>query len=220
MHRKVSGRPSGIAFIFGAGCEDTTVPGGMRINYSNDPQPRAAHRPDRECARRPKTASSDKLCAVPNAAELRKTTRRNTAPWLGLLLAVCAIGCNAGFFLSIPWQGAIAWLSLLLGAMALIFLAVGLWRAYGQARVYGGKVLSVVLAIIAMFPVGLSAVGFVVTRKLPSAAAAPQVGQKVPDFTLPDTAGQPMSLDQLFAPASSGSQPPKAVLLIFYRGYW
>jgi hypothetical protein len=166
------------------------------------------------------TASSDKLSTVLDAAELRKTTRRNTAPWWGLLLACCALGCNAGFFVSIPWQGAIAWLSLLLAAMALVFLAVGLWRAYGQARVYGGKVLSVVLAVIALLPVGLSAFGFVETRKLPSAAAAPQVGQKVPDFTLPDTSGKPVSLDQLFAPASSGSQAPKAVLLIFYRGYW
>jgi hypothetical protein len=157
---------------------------------------------------------------VPDAAELRKTAHKNIAPWWGLLMAICAIGCNAAFFVSIPWQGAIAWLSLLFAALALVFLAVGLWRAYGQARVYGGKVLSVVLAVIALLPVGLSAVGFVATRKLPSAAAAPQVGQKVPDFTLPDTTGKPMSLDQLFAPASPGSQSPKAVLLIFYRGYW
>jgi hypothetical protein len=55
MQRKVSGRPSGIAFIF-AGCEDTTVRGGMRINYSNDLQPLAAHRLDRKCGRRTMTA--------------------------------------------------------------------------------------------------------------------------------------------------------------------
>lgn len=154
-----------------------------------------------------------------DAAERRKP-RKNTAPWWGLLLATCAIGCNAGFFISIPWQGAIAWLSLLFAALALVFLAVGLWRAYGQADVYGGKVLSVVLGVIVLLAVGLSALGFVETRKLPSAAAAPQVGQKVPDFTLPDTSGEMVSLDQLLAPASSASQGPKAVLLIFYRGYW
>jgi hypothetical protein len=188
----------------------------------------AAHRPDRECGRRPVTASSDKLCSVPDATgpprntsrNTRKTTRKNTAPWWGLLLAVCAIGCNAGFFLSLPWQGAIAWLSLLLAALAAIFLAVGLWRAYGQARVYGGKVLSVVLAVIGLLAVGLSAFGFVELRKLPSAASAPQVGQKVPDFTLTDTSGKMVSLDQLLTPATSASQAPKAVLLIFYRGYW
>jgi hypothetical protein len=157
---------------------------------------------------------------VPDAAEPPKKPRKNAAPWWGLLFAICAIGCNAGFFVTIPWQGTIAWLSLLFAAMALIFLAAGLWRAYGQARVYGGRVSSVVLFVIALLPVGLSAYGFVEARKLPSTAAAPQVGQKVPDFTLPDTAGQPVSLNQLLAPASPGSQPPKAVLLIFYRGYW
>jgi hypothetical protein len=156
---------------------------------------------------------------VTDAAEPRKP-RKNTAPWWGLLFAICAIGCNAGFFISIPWQGAIAWLSLLFAALALVFLAVSLWRAYGQAGVYGGKVLSVVLAVIVLLAVGLSAFAFVETRKLPSAAAAPQVGQKVPDFTLPDTSGKMVSLDQLLAPSSSPSQGPKAVLLIFYRGYW
>ena len=157
---------------------------------------------------------------MPHAAEPRKKLRKSTASWWGLLFATCAIGSNAGFFVTIPWQGAIPWLSLFFAAMALMFLAAGLWRAYGEARVYGGKVSSVVLSVIALLPVGLSAYGFVETRKLPSAAAAPRVGQKVPDFTLPDTAGQPVSLDHLLAPASPGSQPPKAVLLIFYRGYW
>jgi len=156
---------------------------------------------------------------VTDAAEPRKP-RKNTAPWWGLLLAVCAIGCNAGFFINIPWRGAIAWLSLLFAALALVFLAVGLWRAYAPAGAYGGKVLSVVLAVIVLLAVGLSAFGFVEMRKLPSAAAAPQVGQKVPDFTLPDTSGKMVSLDQLLAPSSASSQAPKAVLLIFYRGYW
>jgi hypothetical protein len=146
--------------------------------------------------------------------------RSNAAPWWGLLFALCAIGCNAGFFVHIPLQGAIVWLSLLFSVVALIFLVVGLRRSYGQAHLYGGKLLSVVLAIIALVPIGLSVLGFGVTHKLPSASAAPQVGQKVPDFTLTDTSGNAVSLDQLLASASSGSPAPKAVLLIFYRGYW
>jgi peroxiredoxin len=48
------------------------------------------------------------------------------------------------------------------------------------------------------------------------------VGQQAIDFTLTDTSGQPVSLDQLFMPAADDPQAttPKAVLLIFYRGYW
>ena len=112
------------------------------------------------------------------------------------------------------------------GSWRLVFLASGLRRAFGQAPIYRGKVLSVVLAVIALFPLGITAFAFVKARELPSSTAAPQVGQKVPDFTLSDTSGKPVSLDQLLAPAGSAStsqsqaQAPKAVLLIFYRGYW
>lgn len=154
---------------------------------------------------------------MPDAIERRS----NTAPWWGLLLAIGAIACNAAFFVSPPWQGAFPWLSLLFAVLALIFLAAGLRRAYAQPQEYRGKVLSVVLTSIALLPVGLTAFAFVSARKLPNSAAAPQVGQQVPDFTLSDTFGKPVSLDQLLAASSaSQAQAPKAVLLIFYRGYW
>lgn len=159
---------------------------------------------------------------MPDATERRK----NTAPWWGLLFALGAIGCNVAFFVSPPLQGALPWLSMLFAVLALVFLGTGLRRAFGQAHVYRGKVLSVVLTVIALFPLGLTAFAFVKARELPSSTAAPQVGQRVPDFTLSDTTGKPVSLDQLLAPAASAStsqsqaRAPKAVLLIFYRGYW
>jgi hypothetical protein len=152
--------------------------------------------------------------------------RTNTAPWWGFLFALGAIGCNMAFFVSPPLQGALPWLSLLFALLALVFLGTGLRRAFAQAPVYRGKVLSIVLTVIALFPLGLSGFGFVKARELPGSTAAPQVGQRVPDFTLSDTSGQPVSLDQLLALAGSAStsqsqaQAPKAVLLIFYRGYW
>ena len=145
--------------------------------------------------------------------------RRNAAPWWGLLFAVGAIGCNVAFFVGPPLQGIFPWLSLLLAAVAVIFLVMGLRRAFGQPQIYRGKVLSIVLTVVALLPVALTTFAFVTARKLPSSAAAPQVGQKVPDFTLADTSGKPVSLDQLLS-APSGAQAPKAVLLIFYRGYW
>ena len=161
---------------------------------------------------------------MPDAVQRRK----NIAPWAGLLFAIGAVVCNAAFFVNPPLQRTLPWLSLLFAVLALIFLATGLWRAFGQAQVYRGKVLSVVLSVIALLPVGFTGFVFVAARRLPSSTAAPQVGQKVPDFTLPDTSGKLVSLDQLLAavpsPNSSASSPeahvPKAVLLIFYRGYW
>jgi hypothetical protein len=147
--------------------------------------------------------------------------RRNTAPWWGLLFALASMGCNAAFFLTPPGQGAIVWVSLLLAVMALIFLIAGLRLVIVHPKVYRGKILSVVVSVIAVLLAGLSIFGFVSTRKLPSAAEAPQVGQRVPDFTLADTSGKPVSLDQLLAPSSTNQAPvAKGVLLIFYRGYW
>jgi hypothetical protein len=69
-------------------------------------------------------------------------------------------------------------------------------------------------------------------RKLPESAGAPQPGQKAPDFTLADTSGNKVSLEQLLSSSAAptatasagatvtGGNAPKAVLLIFYRGYW
>lgn len=53
---------------------------------------------------------------------------------------------------------------------------------------------------------------------------APRVGQKAPDFTLPDTTGKPVSMSHLLAVplVDTGKTNVKAqwLVLIFYRGYW
>jgi peroxiredoxin len=50
---------------------------------------------------------------------------------------------------------------------------------------------------------------------MPASPAAPAVGAKAPDFTLPDTNNRPVTLAQLLAAPGS-----KGVILVFYRGYW
>ena len=147
--------------------------------------------------------------------------RRNAAPWWGLLFAFGGIACNAAFFVRPPLQATLPWLSLVCVVLALIFLVVGLARAFGQPQVYRGKVLSVVLTVVALLPIGLTTFVSVVSRKLPGSTAAPQAGQRVPDFTLSDSSGKLVSLDQLLTPSAGSQAPaPKAVLLVFYRGYW
>jgi hypothetical protein len=167
------------------------------------------------------------------------TRQRNMAPWVGLLLALVAILSNAGFFLGLPGQRAIPWLSVALAIAALFCAAVGALRAFRQPQVYGGKISSAILGVLSLLICGLVAIAAVTSRALPTAAGAPQVGQKVPDFTLADSSGKKVSLNQLLGkggssisasannPADqaipvglSAATPTKAVLLVFYRGYW
>jgi len=155
---------------------------------------------------------------MPDAAE----QRRNFDVWWGLALASAAMLSNAIFFLDPPAQRAIPWLNLFLAVSALIFLGRGMKRAFQSPRVYRGKVLSSIVAGISFLLVALGLGIFFLARAIPTAARAPQVGQRVLDFTLADTSGQPVSLDQLFTPSAGDPEAtrPKAVLLIFYRGYW
>ncbi len=59
-------------------------------------------------------------------------------------------------------------------------------------------------------------------NQLPAAKGAPRVGEKAPDFSLPDMNGKPMRLYEILAvPAElKAKRPVTSVLLVFYRGYW
>lgn len=143
--------------------------------------------------------------------------RRRGALWVAFVLALGAVLCNAAFFVSFPGQKALEWPSLLFPAAALAALVVGMVRVFRQPS--GGRTASSILAVVTALVAGLAIVGFFHACDLPASHGAPTVGQKVPDFTLPDTSGQPVSLAQLLAPAARGAAP-KSVLLVFYRGYW
>lgn len=169
-----------------------------------------------------------------------------------MLLALAALLSNAGFFLGLPGQRAIPWLSVALAIAAIVCAVIGVMRAFRQPQIYGGKISSSILGVLSLLICGLVAVASITSRALPVATNAPQVGQKAPDFTLADTYGNEMSLAELLGksdpvsaggkvslvappkevleklgmanqlrPAAAGSAMwPKAVLLIFYRGYW
>ena len=144
--------------------------------------------------------------------------RTNTALWLGLLITVFAVLSNLLYFSKVP-AAALPWLNLTLPAIGLIFLLIGVVRAFGQSQIYRGKVWGSIAAGLAALFLAASAWFFVQVRNIPRSVGAPQVGQRVPDFTLPDSNGRPVALAQLFT-ASPGMPQPKAVLLVFYRGYW
>ncbi len=178
---------------------------------------------------------------MPETTDLPQITtrRRNWAPWIGLLLALAAMLSNGVYFLGLPGQRALPILGVALVIAALVCAAAGILRTFRQPQRYGGKVSSSILGVVSLLLCVFAAFASMHSRDLPEATAAPQVGQKAPDFTLADTNGNKVSLGQLLGKADasasasansatgqaspagiSAATPPKAVLLVFYRGYW
>lgn len=54
----------------------------------------------------------------------------------------------------------------------------------------------------------------------PAPQNVPKVGEKAPDFTLPDASQKPVRLSALLSDSATPGQKGSWVLLIFYRGYW
>jgi hypothetical protein len=132
-----------------------------------------------------------------------------------------SLAVSFGLFFGLPAQPLI-WMSALLALAALCFSALGVKRAFGQPQVYRGKISSSIFAFLAIVFCALLTFGWIEARKLPVPTEAPRIGQAAPDFTLSDTQGNKVSLSQLLG--RDGAVPAagahKAVLLVFYRGYW
>lgn len=148
--------------------------------------------------------------------------RINWPLWLGLLVAFIGGFSYIAVFVSFPITRDFPWVNLLLFLVALIFLWQGVRRGFARDRAHPtrSKIITTVVttfsvAIIALFLFSY----FVFARWLPLSTGAPQVGQKVPEFTLPDSTGRQVSLNEILTAPIDG-KAPKGALLIFYRGYW
>lgn len=145
--------------------------------------------------------------------------RFNWPLWTGFLLSVAAVFSYFAVFVWYPVTRDFPWANLLLFVVAGALLFMGVRRAFAGERRLSKIVASIVttlsVALIAFFLFGF----FVAARWLPASKGAPQVGQKAPDFTLTDSSGKAVSLDELLSTPVNGT-PTKGVLLIFYRGYW
>ncbi|MEP6920326.1 MAG: hypothetical protein ABI967_04305 [bacterium] len=148
--------------------------------------------------------------------------RLNWPLWAGFLLSLSAFISYPTLFVRFPATRDFPWVNLLLFLMAGVLVLLGLRRAFRRDRprpklskVAGITLTALSAGVLALFIL----VAFVAARRLPASQAAPQVGQKAPDFIMSDSDGKPVSLSQLVA-APIKASPPKGVLLIFYRGYW
>lgn len=145
---------------------------------------------------------------------------RNLLPLAGFAVCVIALLSYFLFFARFPVTRDVPWASWLLFALGLGLAGAGLARAFRQPERYRGRVMGPILAVLSLAVLGLFLYStLVVSRQMPAATNLPQVGEKAPDFTLPDAQGRPVRLQNLLAPAESGA-PGSWVLLIFYRGYW
>lgn len=146
--------------------------------------------------------------------------RANKLLWIAGVLILVAVLSNALFFVKVPGQHLIPWLNLLLFALPLLLVIIGLRRAVLQPKLYRGRVAGWLLAGLSGVLFAFSVFALYVSRNIPDASAAPQVGQSAPDFTLPDSSGRSVALHDLLTSPMPNGAPPTAVLLVFYRGYW
>lgn len=132
--------------------------------------------------------------------------------WVGFSIAVGGL-FSYEFFARFPITRDFPWAILLLFGIGAALLLVGLFRAFGRPQLYRGKIFGSIFAVIALFLLAFFSYEiFYVLRQVPLSAQAPEIGQKAPEFTLPDQNGKQVSLTSLLS--------PNGVILIFYRGYW
>ena len=147
--------------------------------------------------------------------------RINWPLWVGLLLTVAAFMSFFFIFVRFPITRDFPWANFVLFAIAAVLLFLGLRRGFAPDRPHPtrSKIVSVLVTVVGVLVIGLFAFAyFVGGRMLPASKGAPQVGQRAPEFTLPDSTGKQVSLNELMTSPING-KAPRGVLLIFYRGY-
>ena len=146
--------------------------------------------------------------------------RWNASLWVGFLVMLAAAFSYIPIFARIPATRDFPWVNLTLFATGAALIGLGLTRAFRRPDAYRGKVPAVVLAALGAGVLGFFLVGtFHFARQLPQSAGAPRVGQKAPEFSLLDAGGNPVALSSLLS-SSVGGRQTRAILLIFYRGFW
>lgn len=154
----------------------------------------------------------------------------NLRIWVGFVLCVAAFVSYFTVFIRYPVTRDFPWATLLLMVAALFLLTSGIARAFRQPQAYRGKISGSILGVLTVGIVGFFLIlTFYLGRKIPAAHGAPGAGETAPDFTLPDSKGNSVTLSSLLNspfmaddPSAAGiaSGRTAAVVLIFYRGYW
>jgi hypothetical protein len=139
--------------------------------------------------------------------------RRNILSWAGFAIVLIALVSYIPFFALFPATRDIPWANYLLFLLGGLLLAVGVRRAFRDPARYRGRISGSILAVLSALLFALFVVSVTYFSRQIPAGNALSVGQKAPAFALLDTAGQKVSSTDLLA-------NHRALILIFYRGYW
>jgi len=147
--------------------------------------------------------------------------RWNLLPLGGFVIVVAAFLSYFFVFAYFPVTRDIPWLNLLLMAAGFVVIGAGLRRAFAQPGRWFGKISASLLVVLSVLILGLFVLyNFSFSAQLPASGGAPKVGEKAPDFTLPDQDGREVKLSDLVAALGNEPGQNRYVLLVFYRGYW
>ncbi|MBV9074776.1 MAG: hypothetical protein JOZ10_14190 [Acidobacteria bacterium] len=143
----------------------------------------------------------------------------NWRPWVGFLIIFLA---PLTFFALYEKTGAAIWISIALIVLGVVLLWDGVRRSYVQPETYRGKVSGTVLAVVALLIIGgFGFVNYAMHQAYSKGQHSPKVGEKAPLFVAKDATGHEVKLAELLhTSVVGGPQAPRAVLLVFYRGYW
>ncbi len=149
------------------------------------------------------------------------TTKRFNWPlWVGFVLTLAAFMTYFSVFIRFPATRDFPWANLPIFLLAIVFLVLGVRRGFAAGRPHPtrSKIITSIIATLSVLVIAFFVFTvFIAARWLPPSKGAPQVGQQAPDFTLTDTTGKQVSLNELRTAPIDG-KAPKGVLLVFYRG--
>ena len=132
--------------------------------------------------------------------------------WVGFIVAVGGL-FSYEFFAQFPIPRDFPSANLLLFAIGGALLLIGLFRAFGRPQLYHGKIFGSIFSVLSLSLFAFFCYEiFYVLKQVPLSAQAPRVGEKAPEFSLPDQNGKQIALADLLS--------PNGAVLIFYRGHW